>query len=69
MDTLVSKQQVKSRVNYMKKENGELTTTQEETAEVLNHFFRSDWFVFVNEGVYEEAEMPNTALVTELYQT
>ena len=44
-----SKQQVKSNVSFVKNEDNILTTTEQETAEVLNKFFQS---VFVEEKTY-----------------
>ena len=48
-----SKQKVKSRIDFLKKGNGEMTSSELETAEVLNEFFRS---VFVVEGECFEDE-------------
>jgi ribonuclease P/MRP protein subunit RPP40 len=49
-----NKQKVKSRIDFIKKSNDELTSSELETAERLNEFFKS---VFVEEGDFAEDEV------------
>ena len=48
-----SKQKVRTTIDYVRTTDGILTTTEQETAQVLNRFFHS---VFVNEGDYEPVD-------------
>ena len=48
-----SKQKVRTTIGYVRTTDGILTTTEQETAQVLNRFFHS---VFVNEGDYEPVD-------------